>query len=245
MPVPASNKLSALFRELGWLNTVLYAIDRLSLALTRRRFVVRYYLVAQPVAQRPLVPARMGRTIVVRRMEAADPGFAGLPLTEETIRYRFGQNSICFAAFKNGESVGCLWLCLGMYVEDEIRCRYEPWPGEQAVWDYDVYVHPDHRQGLVFARLWDEANAHLRARGIGWSVSRISAFNPKSLASHARLGAAVCGVLTAFCAGRLQLSIATLAPSVDVSTGRGPGPIYRIPVPPGAAKQPVAAEAQP
>jgi GNAT superfamily N-acetyltransferase len=243
MSVSPTGKLIALVRELGWLNAALYALDRVSLASTGRRFVVRYYLVAQPVPERPLVPARLGRSVVVRRLEPGDPGFAGLPLTEQTIRYRFAQNSICFAAFKNGESVGCLWLCLGIYVEDEIRCRFEPWPAGQAVWDYDVYVHPEHRQGLVFARLWDEANAYLRTRGIGWSVSRISAFNPKSLSSHARLGATVCGVVTAFCAGKLQVAIATLPPAVDVSAGRGQGPVFRIPVPAEPAKRRIAADA--
>jgi len=243
MSAPPTRKLIALIRELGWLNAALYALDRISLGLTGRRFVFRYYLVAQPVRERPLVPARLGRSIVVRRLDVGDPGFAGLPLTGETIRQRFGQNSVCFAAFKDGGSVGCLWLCLGTYVEDEIRCRFEPWPGGQAVWDYDVYVDPDLRQGLVFARLWDEANAYLRGRGIGWSVSRISAFNPKSLTSHARLGATVCGVLTTLCAGRLQFSVATLAPSVHISAGHGPGPVYRIPVPLAPTKQPIAADA--
>jgi hypothetical protein len=243
MSAPATKKLNGLVRELGWLNAALYAIDRLSLAVTRRRFVVRYYLVAQPIAERALVPPRLGRSIAVRRMEPGDPGFADLPLTAETIRYRFAQKSICFAAFRGGDGVGCLWLCHGPYTEDEIRCSYEPWPAGQAVWDYDVYVHPDHRQGLVFARLWDEANAYLRARGIRWSVSRISAFNPKSLASHARLGATVCGVLTALCAGGLQITVATLAPRVHVSTLRGSGPCYRISVPHQPARQPASAAA--
>src|SRR3546814_8885793 len=49
------------------------------------------------------------------------------------------------------------------------------------------------RSGPAFGRLWDEANAFLRQQGVACSWSRISAFNPASLASHARLGARIAG----------------------------------------------------
>src|SRR3546814_1442215 len=37
-----------------------------------------------------------------------------------------------FGAFKNDAIIGCLWLCLSSYVEDEVRCRYQPAPAGEA-----------------------------------------------------------------------------------------------------------------
>ena len=96
----------------------------------------------------------------------------------------------------------------------------QPGPAGQAAWDFDVYVDPEHRSGLGFARLWDEANGWLRRRGVAFSWSRISAFNPGSLASHARLGARVAGKATFFRLGPCQLMIASLPPYFHISWRR-------------------------
>ncbi len=140
-----------------------------------------------------------------------------LPLDEAVLAYRASQGAVCFAAFKEEDVIGCLWLCLSPYDEDEVRCRYRPAPAGEASWDFDVYLMPAHRSGLGFARLWDEANAYLRQRGIAFSWSRISAFNPTSLASHARLGARVAGQATFLRLGPCQLMLASLPPRWHLS----------------------------
>jgi len=231
MPFSAHRKLPALIRELGWIDGALYALDQMVMAAIGRRFLIRYYIVAQPIPERPPAATKRGASIEVREFGAAAPELAGLPLTPEVIRSRFAQNSVCFGAFRDSRIVGCLWLCLGTYLEDEVRCRFEPAPNDRAVWDYDVYVHPDHRLGVAFARLWEAAGEYLRGRGYGWSVSRISAFNPKSLASHFRLGAIPCGSLTVLCTSRAQLSLSTFAPRLHLQFGTRSIPHYRISVP--------------
>jgi hypothetical protein len=219
-----------LIRELGWLNAVLYAADWLVWLAVRRRLLARYYIVAQPIPDQPLISPRHGSSISVRELDANSPALRALPLTPEVIRFRFAQKSTCLGAFKNGRIVGCLWLCRGPYVEDEIRCRFQPEPAGLGAWDYDVYVDPDNRLGLVFARLWEEANAFLRAKGYRWSVSRISAFNPRSLSSHARLGAVPCGSLVVVYLGRIQLILSTLQPRIHLSLGRRSVPDFAIPI---------------
>jgi hypothetical protein len=230
MSTEKRGRLATLIRELGWLNALLYASDLLVWMVTRRRLLTRYYIVAQPVSGRPLISPRRGTAISVRELDADAPALRELPLTPEVIRFRFAQKSVCLGAFKNGRIVGCLWLCRGPYVEDEIRCRFDPRPPGRAAWDYDVYVHPDCRVGLVFARLWEAANEYLRANGYDWSVSRISAFNPRSLASHTRLGAVPCGSLVVVHFGRVQVTFSTFRPRVHVSTGPRSVPQFAITV---------------
>ena len=106
----------------------------------------------------------------------------------------------------SGTLAGFLWLASGIYEEDEVRCRYQLANPTETVWDFDVYVEPRFRLGRTFARLWDAANEDLRQRCIRWSISRISAFNPASLAAHARLGALPLGHASFLCLGRLQLA---------------------------------------
>jgi hypothetical protein len=84
------------------------------------------------------------------------------------------------------------------------------------VWDFDVYVAPEFRLGRLFARLWDFTNSELRAQGFRWTISRISAFNPESLAAHSRLGARRLGSAMFLVAGPLQVSFASLPPYVHV-----------------------------
>ena len=79
---------------------------------------------------------------------------------------------------------------------------------------------PEHRNGLGFARLWDEANNLLRQRGVAVSWSRISAFNPGSLASHKRLGAKIVGSATFLKIGMAQFMIASGPPYLHCSLSK-------------------------
>jgi hypothetical protein len=205
-------KLKRLVGELGPVGALAYGLHRLGGRTGGVLGLSRYLFVAQPVAAAPLLPARRGRSIEVRRLDPQDPVLLGLPLDRAVLAYRAGQGAVCFGAFKDGGIIGCLWLCLGAYEEDEVRCRYLPQPGGQASWDFDVYLLPEQRSGLGFARLWDEANAFLRAQGVSYSWSRISAFNPGSLAAHSRLGARVLGQATFLWLGPCQLMLGSVPP---------------------------------
>jgi len=220
-------KLRSASAELGFVNAILYGIDQ---ALDRPGgfAVKRYALVAQPLAEKRRLPARRGASIAVRDLDRDDPALAGLPLDGAVLDYRFGQGAVCLGAFKDARVIGCVWFCLGPYDEDEVRCRFVPAPGV-AAWDFDFYLAPEQRGGIAFARLWDAADAYLAARGVRWTMSRISKYNSASLASHARLGARPVGDALFLRLGRWQLTIASLAPYVHLSRSRGP--VLRLPLP--------------
>lgn len=220
MAVSAVRKLRNLLREQGPVGALCYVVHRLGPKSGGLVSLHRYLFVAQPVPGGALLPPRRGRSIAVRRVDSQDPVLLGLPLDDRVLAYRAGQGAICFGAFKDGEIIGCLWLCLSPYEEDEVRCRYEPMPPGRSAWDFDVYLKPEHRSGLGFARLWDAANEFLRGQGVACSWSRISAFNPGSLASHARLGARVVGRATFLRVGPCQLMVASVPPHGHLSLRR-------------------------
>ena len=226
------DKLRNLRAEIGLPAAVLYLANRLLDKAGGIAAVYRYALVAQPVAEKPLLPGHRGRSIEIRMIDPRDPALVGMDgITTEVLEYRAGMNSVCFGAFEDGAIIGCLWLCLGPYDEDEVRCRFLPLPEGQASWDYGIFLRPEHRKGLAFARLWDAANAFLRERGVRWSLSRISAFNPASLASHRRLGATRIGSATFLRIGPLQVMGATLPPYVHVSATEKTRPCLRLEFP--------------
>ena len=231
------HKLRAVFDEFG-AKAPLYLLGR---ALEGTPFGVHAYrLVAQPVAPKPLLPPSRGRTIEIRLMQRGDPAFAGLPLTQAVLDYRFGQGAVCLGAFKGGAVIGCLWLCLGPYLEDEVRCRFVP---QDASWDFDVYLLPEHRVGFGFARLWDEANAYLRARGLHWSISRIDVLNTKSLAAHDKLGIRTLATAVFLRLGPLQVMLADRSPVIHLSLSAASAPTLRLaaPAPALGAENPVKA----
>lgn len=193
------------FRELHWSEALLYYLSELMLrASGRHARLFRYCLVAQPVAVGPLV-SRPDPNTEIRRIYPGDPLIVDFPRAPEIIAMRFARGDVCLGAAVKGRFAGFLWLVFGTYDEDEVRCRYEL-SGENLCWDYDMHVEPEFRMGRSFIRLWDAANALLRERGICWSISRISAFNPVSLNSHARLGTRLLGKVTFLVLGPLQIS---------------------------------------
>lgn len=210
--MPLIRKFRGLVSEFGFANAVLYVAGLALRKICPRVFVYRYYIVAQPVPEKDFLHPRRGRNIDVRELTAGDPAFADLPLDDDVLAFRFGQDVLCLGAFQDGRIIGCLWMCFGAYEEDEVRCVFRLTPPETVSWDFDVYLHPDARLGFAFLRLWDEANARLRDRGIEWSLSRISGFNPGSMASHARMGAMRVGGLVAVKGPVRQLVIGSYGP---------------------------------
>lgn len=205
--------------ELGAANTAWYVAARLLGRIGLRLF--RYQFVAQRVA-----PAAMRRTpgsLAMRTLAAVDQLPAAYPRPREVVATRFRQGGNSIAAWKGEELAGILWYQFGAYQEDEVRARYRL-PSPHACWDYDVFIQPHLRIGTAFCRLWDEANRHMHARGIRWTCSRISVFNPGSLRAHLRLGAIPMGCATFLGAGRWQLMLASLPPYIHLSGRAGSCP---------------------
>jgi hypothetical protein len=211
-------RLVAAARELGPANTVLYALDRLLARAVPGVSLHRHYLVAQPVPEAPLLPPQRGRSIEVRPVVPGDPGLAAFPRPAGEVERRYASGAVCLGAFREGRMIGQLWLLDGPYREPTDRCVLVPHPPRQAVWDFDLEVLPDQRGGLAFARLWDTAGAYLRSRGCEWTLSRVSALNPGSLAVHRRLGARVLRSLWFVSVGRWQLLAATVPPYLHLSS---------------------------
>jgi hypothetical protein len=230
-------KFNLTVRELGFRTALLYYVCETLSRLSRRRFsVVRYLFVAQPVAQGPLVK-RSDPATNIQQIGADHPDAAKFPRPAAIIARRYAAENVCLQATVKGVFAGFLWLAFDAYEEDEIRCRYELAEPSKLVWDFDVYVDPKFRLGRSFARLWDAANELLRARSIGWSISRISAFNPASLAAHSRLGTVPLCYATFLCLGQLQVSFMPHRWLPQISWNEETRPILRLSAP---ATQPPA-----
>lgn len=225
--------LRSAIKQLGPFNGPLYLIGRaLQKVSGGRAKLIRYQFVAQPVPTSQIASLRPSSKVVTRFVMRDDPVVASFPRPKNIIAGRFNTNAECLVIEADGEFAGFLWLAYGAYDEDEVRCRYRLDLPNARAWDFDVYIVPRFRIGRSFARLWTTANAHLSAQGITWSISRISAFNPTSLAAHRALGIKHIGSATFLCLGPLQLSFFGSFPYIDISLSRAAFPTITL-HPPG------------
>jgi hypothetical protein len=216
----------------GLLYVLAYALQS---ATSNRCRIIKYRFVAQPVSSRALSPERAGRGSVVRRVGPDEPVVAQFPRPEHVIKRRFADGAVCFVAEKDGELAGFIWIQPGSYMEDEVRCLYVLEPMGSAAWDFDVWVAPQFRFTRAFARLWDAANSFMRDRGYAWSVSRISAFNPESLAAHRRLGIRQLCTGVFVLLGKVQVALISRAPYVHIALSRQQHPVLHLHLPPSPA----------
>jgi hypothetical protein len=234
LPSPL-RRLQLAIRELGWIDAFWYATSVLAPLLTRERCeVFKYAIVAQAIPA--AAPRARASAIEVRALAAADlhADAARLLRPAAVLAQRCGQGAECLAAYRNADLLGFMWLVCGPYDEDEVRARFVP-AACVGAWDFDIEILPPHRMGMAFARLWDAANARLRARGVQWSYSRISAFNAPSRAAHKRAGALTVGSAVFVRCGRWQWTAATLGPYLHLSRGAASRPEFRLGVPRAAA----------
>jgi hypothetical protein len=222
--------LRANFQTLGWLNGFFYLM---SVALSRisgdRARLIKYDLVVQPIHTEPLLPSHRGRRIRVYEATPENTLLHSVPHRNEgVIADRFSKGGRCLVAELNDDLAGFLWFSHGDYLEDEVRCLFRPEPAETSVWDYDVYVADRYRLSPVFMKLWQEANSLLYAEGFRDSLSRISAFNPGSHGSHARLGAKKIGWATFLVVGSMQLMWANRPPFIHLSLKEQHYPVLRL-----------------
>lgn len=219
-------------RQIGLTDTMLYAFARvLSGASGGRVRLVRYHIVAQPLGGDAAPALRPDPKTRVEPVGPDSPLVGRFPRPPEVIAGRFRSGAVCLAATIDGGFAGYLWWSHGRYLEDEVRCEYRLTMPERSVWDFDVYVEPRYRLGRTLARLWAAAGEHLTQSGVGWTFSRISAFNPASLAAHARLGAVRCRSLTFLVLGPMQLMFQSRWPVLHLSVHDGHQPTVNLPLP--------------
>lgn len=211
-----SKRLRLTLAQLGWLNTVLYLLARvLQRASGGRWTLFRYLFVAQYVSDSPLTPMR-GADIDIQSPDASAPLPDDYPRPDHVVRDRYAQGANTLTAWRHGRLAGFLWLIPNAYQEDEVRVRYRL-SSQRENWDFDVWVQPDERLGWVFRRLWETARQQLRGRGVRWTCSRISAFNPASLRAHAQIGVVRLGQAVFLRCGQWQWMFSSLRPYCHLS----------------------------
>jgi len=214
------SKLTSPFREFGWFAGSLYAMDRAFSLVSRRLRLYFYELMVQPILNKPLLPARLTRQLEFREIRRGDPGIDRMPVRPEVMHSRFRQGALCLGAFKGEELIGYIWFCFRTYEEDEVRCTFVLTPEEEAVFDFDLYLFPEHRMGLGFAAIWTGANEFLRNRGIKFTFSRLTRFNVASRRAHRHLGWKPVGRAIFLQAWAFELMVATISPYLRLSLRR-------------------------
>ncbi|WP_210544219.1 hypothetical protein [Rhodoferax sp. PAMC 29310] len=201
-----------MIRELGAATAFLYSFDRLIRRFNSKCGFYYYLFVAQPLADKPRLPPTRGKSFTFRLLQDYEPSLDGLDRPLAVIRQRFVQGAQCLLATKNEALVGCIWFVRDVYGEDEVRVDYLLPQDGQCVWDFDVFVTESERLGFLFAKQWDAFDALLKPQGIRYTVSRINAFNQRSIASHRALGAQDCGRALFLRLGWFQLMLSSRRP---------------------------------
>ena len=210
-------RLISPFKEFGPVSGALYLLDQFCVRYRLRFRIFDYDMMVQPVADTPIVPKNLKKSFEVRQVKEGDPLLHRIPVPKEIIASRFRQGSMCLGAFNRNQFVGYQWLHFGPYQEDEVRCTLVPRPADTTAFDYDIYIFPEHRIGLVFVTLWDAANALLRERGFHFSASRLSRFNLGSRRAHEHFKWRKVARAVFFRGKRGQLMLASKAPFVHLS----------------------------
>ena len=113
--------------------------------------------------------------------------------------------------------IGYVWFSFGKYFEDEVRCIYILDPADESVFDFDLFLFPEHRMGLGFTIIWEEANKYLRNRGINQTFSRLTQSNITSKKAHKHLKWKRCGSAFFLKAWHFELMFATISPYLGFS----------------------------
>lgn len=201
----SAQRLDRARREYGTWNLVLYAFHRGLSRLLPAFHLERFYVVAQPVTE--AVASLRGQSLTVRELVAGDPCLTVFQRTPGEIEDRFRQRATGLGAFADGQLVGWIWVAFEQFQEYELPLRFELPASGTVSWDMDVFVRPDYRLRPVFPRLWESATGILRQRGVRWTCSLISAYNPASRSAHRRLGATELGSITLIHLGQLRVII--------------------------------------
>ena len=208
------------FREFGFFAGLLYAIDRTFIRLFPACRLYFYEIMVQPIPDTALLPPRFSKQLEIREIKQGDAEVNFMPPPPAIKEFRFRQNALCLGAFRKGELIGYIWFCLRSYDEDEVRCTFVLTPADESVFDFDLYLFPEHRMGLGFVGLWNEANKFLHSRGIRYAFSRLTRFNLASRRAHQHLGWKRVGRTIFLQTGPVELMVGTISPYFHVSLAK-------------------------
>jgi hypothetical protein len=226
-------RLKSLFAGLDWITGTMHVI-----AVALRRLcpffsLEKFYIVAQPVPGKRLLPENRGKSIAILQIDRDHPLLSSLSRPRDEIARRFAGGAVCFLATREDRIIGHLWITRSPYREPFHRCEFTLREPDRTAWDFDMWIAPDERLGLAFARLWSECNSYLREHGVSWTCSSMSAFNPASLKAHQRLGMRVMHSVFYLGAGRVELLIADVAPYFVLSFSPRKFPVIEVAAPAG------------
>jgi hypothetical protein len=212
-------------REFGVAVGLLYAADRALRSLSRHAGLYPYEFLAQPVDGKPLLPERLTGNLTARLIGQNDPALERMPARSEIKAGRYRNGARCIGVERDGTLLGYIWLSFQPYAEDEVRCTYElPAPaagaGPAGVFDFDLYVFPEHRMGIAFAAIWHMVSAYLHGQGVHHSFSRMTRFNTASRRAHLRLGSKPVGGALFVRLGAIELMLSTLRPWAAITWRR-------------------------
>lgn len=214
MTPSAWHRFKLLVHELGASAAFLYLLNRLLRSVSSKCGLYYYRFVAQPLADHPRLPPTRGKAFSFRLLKTDEPLLADLGRPSAVIRQRFDQGAQCLIATKKEALVGCIWFVRRIYAEDEVRVDYFLSQDGRFVWDFDVFVAESERLGFLFAKQWDAFDALLKPQGVRYTMSRINAFNQRSIASHQALGARDCGWALFLRLGSFQWMVSNQRPFV-------------------------------
>jgi hypothetical protein len=171
----------------------------------------------QPISGDPLLPAGLAKNLQFVEIEAGHPDVARMPAREDIKASRFAQAAKCLGVYRKGRLIGYIWFCFGAYLEDEVRCTYVLMEADHSVFDFDLYVLPEHRLGIAFVAIWHGANKYLRARGVSYTFSRVTRFNEASRRVHAHLGGRRVASAVFLQVWVVELMVASLYPFIAIT----------------------------
>lgn len=216
------------FKEFGAVAGTLYVVDRLLRSISPRLGIYVYELMVQPIGGKKLLPANLAKNLTFAEIGRDHPAIDLMPARPEIKIARFEQGAICLGVFRKEKLIGYAWFCFKTYEEDEVHCTYVLAVPDQSVFDFDLYILPEHRMGIAFAAVWHGANEYLRARDIRYTFSRVTRFNLASRRAHAHLGCKCVGKTLFLQVWRVELMLATLAPFINLSWSINSRPKLRL-----------------
>lgn len=225
---------------IGFAALVSYGFVWLVRKLSAGAVQIHYWHVRlQPVRSEPLLKGRAPATSRVRALHGAElllefdrdqvGAFSRPPRDLPRFKRRVERGDICIAVTSGSKTEGVLWLSFEPFDETAVKTSFVVSPMDGMAWNSDMFIVDDARGGLIFAELWDGADAVLRHKGFRWTASGTSAFNGVSLQAHERLGAYRIGRIVYVLLGSLQVTFSSLRPHFHVASPSGKGPVFVIP----------------
>ena len=194
-------------------------MDRLLQRVSPQLRLYVYEMTAQPITGQPLLRPNLAKNLAFEELGRGHPDLALMPASDDIKARRFEQGARCLGVYRKGKLIGFMWFGRGRYEEDEVRCTYCLADPDCSVFDFDVYVFPEHRMGVGFMGVWHGASLFLGGQGVRHTFSRMTRFNLASRRAHAHLGSKRAGYAVFLKMWKVEFMISTLAPFVALTAG--------------------------